>query len=52
MDGWWGDLEVPLHVGFSGRAAEDAGVGMDERQILALLVGEAGLRCRVTHAAI
>jgi hypothetical protein len=31
---------VPLHVGFRGRAAEDAAVGVNEGQVLALLVGE------------
>jgi len=34
------DLEVPLHVSFRGRAAEDAAVGVNEGQVLALLVGE------------
>ncbi len=37
------DLEVSLHVGFGGRAAEHAGIRVDEGQILALLGSEAGL---------
>ena len=39
MDGWWGDAEVPLHVGFGGRLSESF-IGMDEGQILTLLLGE------------
>ena len=41
MDRRWADAEVALHVGFGGRAAEHARVGVDEGQILALLFGEA-----------
>ena len=37
MDGWRGDAEVPLHIRFGGRAAEESAVGMDEGEILALL---------------
>ena len=48
VDGWWGDLEVALHVGFGGRSAVDAGVGMDEGEVLALFFGEAGLARSVT----
>ena len=44
VDGRRGDAEVPLHVGFGGRAAMHARVGVDEGQILTLLVGEAGSR--------
>jgi hypothetical protein len=40
MDGWRGDAEVPLHVGFGGRLSEDAFIGIDEGQILTLLLGE------------
>jgi transposase len=36
------DLEVPLHVGFRGRLAEDTAIGVDEGQVLTLLVGERG----------
>ena len=38
------DLEVPLHVGFRGRLAEDTAIGVDEGQVLTLLVGERGSR--------
>ncbi len=31
---------MALHVGFGWRAAEDAGIGVDEGQILALPVAE------------
>jgi len=31
------DTEVALHVGFGGRASEDARIGVDEGQVLALL---------------
>ena len=34
-------LEMALHVGFGGRAAEHARIGVDEGQVLALLFGEA-----------
>jgi hypothetical protein len=33
--------EVALHVGLGRRAAVDSGVGVDEGQVLTLLVGEA-----------
>ena len=46
VDGWRGDPKVPLHVGFGGGTAEDAAVGMDEGQILALLECEGGSRRR------
>lgn len=42
MDGGWGDTEVALHVGLGGRLFVQTFVGVDEGQILALLVGEAG----------
>ena len=38
------DLEVPLHVGFRGRQAEDTAIGVDEGQVLTLFVGERGSR--------
>ena len=38
------DLEVPLHVGFRRRSAEDTAIGVDEGQVLTLLVGELGSR--------
>ena len=44
MHAGWRDLEVPLHVGFRGRVAEDTAVGVDEGQVLTLLVGERGSR--------
>ena len=40
MDAGWGDLEVPLHIGFRGWAAEDSAVGVNEGQVLTLFVGE------------
>lgn len=49
MDGWRGDAEVARHVGFSRRSAEDAAVGMDEGQILALFLCEGWSRRR--HAS-
>ena len=45
----WRDLEVPLHVGFRGRVAEDTAVGVDEGQVLTLLVGERGSRGHVPN---
>jgi hypothetical protein len=42
MDGGRSDAEVFLDVGFGGRASVDAGVGIDEGEVLALLGGEAG----------
>ena len=42
------DAEILLHVGFGRRPAVQARVGVDERQILALL-GREGF-CRATHA--
>ena len=36
-----GDEEVALHVGFGRGLAEDAGIDVDEGQVLALLLGEA-----------
>ena len=41
MDGGWCDPEMAPHVGLGGRLAVQAFVGVDEGQILALLVGEA-----------
>ena len=35
------DLKVALHVGLGGRAPEHVRVGVDESQVLTLLVGEA-----------
>ena len=40
MGGGRSNVEVALDVGLGGRAAEDAAIGMDEGQILALLGGE------------
>jgi hypothetical protein len=39
------DLEVPLHVGFGERLTEDTAVGVEEGQVLTLLIGERG-NCR------
>jgi len=41
MDRRRGDAEVALHVGFGRGLAEDAGIDVDEGQVLALLLGEA-----------
>ena len=49
MDGGRGDSEEALHVGFGGWAAHDERIGMDEGQILALLVGEAWILGRSVH---
>jgi len=40
VNGRRADAEVLLQVGFGGRAAEDAGIGVDEGEVLALLGGE------------
>ena len=40
VDGWWSDAEVTLDVGFGGWASEDVGVGMDESQVMTLLLCE------------
>ena len=44
------DLEVSLHVGFGGWSSEDAGIGVDEGQVLPLCGGEAALRGRSIFA--
>ena len=49
MDGWWGDSEEALDVGFGGWAAHDEQIGMNEGQVLALLVGEGGFWDREVH---
>jgi hypothetical protein len=41
---WRGDAEVPLQVGFGWWPAEDAAIGIDEGEVLALLFGEGGKR--------
>ena len=41
VDRWRADLEVSLHVGFSGRAPEHVRIGVDEGQVLTLRFGEA-----------
>src|SRR6266478_1827809 len=41
MDRGRADLKVALHVGLGGRASEHVRVGIDEGQVLALLLGEA-----------
>ncbi len=48
MNRRWRDLEVSLHVGLGGWPPHDAGVGVNEREILPLLGGEAGLWAGVT----
>ena len=42
VDGRRGDAEVTLQVGFGRGPAEHQGVGVDEGEVLPLLVGEAG----------
>ena len=45
MDAGWRDLEVPLHVGLPRAVAEEdpaVHAGVDEGQVLTLLVGERG----------
>jgi hypothetical protein len=37
------DLEVTLHVSFRGRSAKDPAVGVDEGEVLTLLLSERGL---------
>jgi len=39
---WRGDLEMALHVGLGRRAPEQPRIGVDEGQVLTLLVGEGG----------
>ena len=34
---------MPLRAGFRGRLAEDTAIGVDEGQVLTLLVGERGV---------
>ena len=41
-------MEVALHVGFGRWSSVDAGVGINEGEILALFFGEAGLARGVT----
>ena len=43
------DLEVSLYVSFRGRLAEDTAVGVDECQVLTLLVGERESRGHVPN---
>jgi hypothetical protein len=40
VDGWRGDGEEALDVGFSGRPSDCERIGMNKGQVLALLVGE------------
>ena len=49
MDGRWADGEEALHVGFGRWAAGDERIGMDEGQVLALLVGEGWFWDRGVH---
>lgn len=44
------DVEVALHVGLGRRASEHECIGMNESEILALLVGEAGRACAAVAA--
>jgi hypothetical protein len=47
MDGGRGDAEEALQVGLGGWSGMDAGIGVDERQVLPLLGREAGVRVRL-----
>lgn len=49
MDGWWGDGEEALNVSFSGWAPDDKRISVNEGQVLALFVGEAGFLDRGVH---
>lgn len=49
MDGWWGYDKEALHVGFGRWAFHDERIGMNEGQILTLLVGEGRFLDRVVH---
>ena len=40
VDGRRGDAEMLLDIGFGRRAAKDAAIGVDEGQVLTLLLGE------------
>jgi hypothetical protein len=41
MDRRRADAEMALHIGFGGGTTKDAGISVDEGEILALLGGEA-----------
>ena len=43
VDRRWRDLEVALEIGLRRRSSMDGGISMDEGQILALLLGKAGV---------
>jgi hypothetical protein len=49
MDGGWADGEEALHISFGRWAADDERIGMDEGQILSLLVGEGWFWDRGVH---
>ena len=49
MNRWWADAEVALQIRFGGRPSEDACIGVDKGQVLALFSGEAGSRGRSIH---
>ena len=51
MDAGWGDAEEPLEVRLGGRLTIEQSVGVDEREVLALLFGEAPGRGRAEHTA-
>ena len=50
MDGGRGNLKVPLEISLGRWTPVDAGVGVDESQILPLLLSETGLRRKITFA--
>jgi len=49
MDRRWADAEVSLQIGFGGRSAEHARIGIDEGQILTLLGRDAWNTGRRRH---
>jgi hypothetical protein len=52
VDGGRRDLEEALHVGLGGRSPIDERVHVDEREVLALLLGEAWRLDDAGHGAI
>ena len=49
MDGRRADAEVVLHVCFGGWTTQHLGIGVNEGQVLALLLGETWFCERSTH---
>ena len=49
MDRRWADTEMTLQIGFGGGTTEDAGISVDEGEVLALLGGEVWFWDRGVH---